>query len=109
MEVKDRAAYESLRCKYDYLTSALQPHDILPSLFSSGLISLVQKQEIDCAMHERGQSQGCAKLLDILLSNGNEGAFQKFLDVLRKQSHLEYLVPELQSELNFTFSSSSVM
>ena len=106
MEVNDKAAYECLRRKYDYLTSTLQPHDILPSLFASGLISLVQKQEIDCAMRERGQSQGSMKLLDILMGNGSEGAFQKFLDILQKQSHLKYLEPQLQSEFKFIFSSS---
>ena len=106
MEVKDIAAYKTLRRKYEYLTSALQPaaDDILPSLFANGLISLTQKQEIDCAIQERGQRQGCMKLLDILMSNGNEGALQKFLDILQKQSHLEYLVPELQSEFNFTLT-----
>jgi len=104
MEVKDRAAYETLRRKYDYLTSALRPDDILPSLFTHGLISLTEKQEIECAIRERGQRQGCVKLLDILMSNGSEGAFQKFLDILQNQSHLEYLVPELQSEFNFTLT-----
>ena len=109
MQVKDRAAYESLRIYYHYLTSALQPDDILgigPSLFSSGLISSVQMQAI---MHEKGPNKGCMKLLDILMSNGSEGAFNNFLDVLRKLQHLKYLVPELQSEFNFTFSSSNVM
>jgi len=106
MEVNDRAAYETLRRKYDYLTSVLQPaaDDILPSLFANGLISLTQKQEIDCAIHERGQCQGCMKLLDILMSSGSEGAFQKFLEILQKQSYLEYLVPDLQSEFNFTLT-----
>jgi len=106
MEVKDIAAYETLRRKYDYLTSALQPaaDDILPSLFANGLISLTQKQEIDCVIHERGQRQGCVKLLDILMSSGSEGIFQKFLDILQKQCHLEYLVPELQSEFSFTLT-----
>lgn len=103
MEVKDKAAYETLRQKYDLLTSALSPGDILPSLFSRRLISLPQKQEIECTMHERGPAQGCAKLLDMLMSSGSEGAFQKFLDVLKNQPHLEYLVLELQSEFNFTF------
>ena len=102
MEVKDTAAYETLRRKYDYLTSALRPDDILPSLFANRLISLTQKQEIACVINERGQRQGCVKLLDILMSSGSEGVFQKFLDILQKQSHLEYLVPELQSEFNFT-------
>ena len=102
MEVKDKAAYESLRQKYDLLTSALSPRDILPSLFSDRLISFVQKQEIECAMHEGGPAQGCVKLLDALMSNGSEGAFQNFLGVLQNQPHLEYLVPELQSEFNFT-------
>ena len=105
MEVKDKAAYESLRQKYDLLTSALSPHDILPSVFAGRLISLVQKQEIECTMHERGPPRGCAKLLDMLMSNGSEGAFQNFLGVLQNQPHLEYLVPELQSEFNFTFNS----
>jgi len=109
MEVQDIAAYETLRRKYDYLTSALRPDDILPSLFANGLISLAQKQEIDCVIHERGQHQGCVKLLDILMSSGSEGVFQKFLDILQKLSHLEYLVPELQSKLNFTFNSSSAI
>ena len=109
MEVKDRAAYESLRIQYHYLRSVLQPDDILPSLFSSRLISLEQMQAINCAVHERGPNMGCRKLLDILMSNGSEGAYQKFLDILRKQQHLEYLVPDLQSEFNFTFSSSNVM
>jgi len=104
MEVKDIAAYETLRRKYDYLTSALRPDDILPSLFTNRLISLTQKQEIDCVIHERGQCQGCVKLLDTLMSSGSEGVFQKFLDILQKQSHLEYLVPELQSEFNFTLT-----
>jgi len=58
MEVTDRAAYESLRRKYDYLTTALQPADILPSLFACGLISIVQMQEIELAIHERGPAQG---------------------------------------------------
>jgi len=102
MEVTDRAAYESLRRKYDYLTTALQPANILPSLFASGLISIVQMQEIELAIHERGPPQGCSKLLDMLLSNGSEGAFEKFLDVLRNKFHLRYLVPELQSEFSFT-------
>ena len=102
MEVKDIAAYETLRRKYDYLTSALRPDDILPSLFANRLISLTQKQEIACVINERGQRQGCVKLLDTLMSSGSEGVFQKFLDILQKQSHLEYLVPELQSEFNFT-------
>lgn len=96
MEVKDRAAYDTLRRNYDYLTSALPPQDILPPLFTNGLISLVQKQEIDCTMHERGPCQGCVRLLDRLMSNGSERTFQQFLDILQKQSHLEYLVPELQ-------------
>ena len=109
MEVTDRAAYESLRRKYDYLATALQPADILPSLFASGLISIMQMQEIELAIHERGPAQGCSKLLGILMSNGSEGAFQKFLGVLRNESHLKYLVPGLQSEFNFTFNSSSVM
>ena len=94
MEVDDRAAYQSLRRKYDYLTSALQHNDILPSLFSSGLISSEQMQDI------RGSPRGCEKMLDILMSNGSEGAFQKFLKVLRNQPHLEYLVPKLQSEFH---------
>ena len=107
MEVTDRAGYESLRRKYDYLVTALQPADILPSLFASGLISIMQMHEIELAIHERGPAQGCSKLLGILMSNGSEGAFQKFLDVLRSQSHLEYLMPGLQSEFNcnFTFNS----
>ena len=94
MEVKDRAAYESLREKYNYLKSALQPDDILPSLFTSCLISSVQMQDI------RGPPQRCEKMLDIIMNNGSEGAFLKFLDVLQNQSHLKYLVPELQSEFH---------
>ena len=100
MEEKDRAAFQCLRRKYDYLTSALQHDDILPSLFSIDLISPVQKQNIACIMRERSPLQGCEKMLDILMSNGSEGAFQKFLDVLHNQPHLEYLVQELQSEFH---------
>ena len=109
MEVTDRAGYESLRRKYDYLVTALQPADILPSLFASGLISIMQMQEIELAMDERGLAQGCSKLLVILMSNGSEGAFQKFLDVLGDHYDYQYFARQLQSEFNFTFNSSSVM
>lgn len=104
MEVKDRAAYETLRRNYDYLMLALSPQDIVPSLFTNGLISLVQKQEIDCTVHERGPYKGCVRLLDMLMSNGSEKAFQQFLDILQKQSHLKYLVPKLQSEFNLSLA-----
>jgi len=103
MEVKDRAAYKTLRKKYNYLTTALQPVDILPSLFTSGLISKVQKETIECAIHEGGATRGCSKLLDMLMSNGSDGAFQKFLDALNLASNLKYLVPELQSAFYFVY------
>lgn len=101
MEMKDQAAYESLRRKYVYLTTVLQPADMLPYLFASGLISVVQMQQIECAMHEGGPAQGSSKLLVMLMNNGSEGAFQKFLHVLQEISQLKYLVPELQSEFYF--------
>ena len=100
MEVEDRAAYQTLRRKYDYLTSALQHTNIVPSLFSCGLISSEQMQDIKCIMRERSPLKGCERMLDILMSNGSKGAFQKFLDVLQNQSNLEHLVLELQSEFH---------
>ena len=100
MEVEDRAAYQTLRSKYDCLTSALQPNDILPSLLSKDLISLRQLQDIECVIRERGPPQGCEKMLHILMNNGSEGAFQEFLKVLQNKSHLKYLVPNLQSEFH---------
>ena len=98
MQKGDKAGYETLRSKYDDLTSTLDPNDLLPHFFAKRLISLRQKQEIECATKEHGRSKGCEKLLDTLLTNGREGVFQTFLEILRGQPHLDYLVPQLQRE-----------
>ena len=98
MQEVDKAGYETLGSKYDLLTSALNPNDLLPHFFAKRLISLGQKQEIECATKEHGRNRGCEKLLDTLLTNGREGAFQTFLEILRVHPHLDYLVPQLQRE-----------
>lgn len=103
MQDVDKAGCETLTKKYTYLTSTLQANicDLLPHFFEKKLISPRQKQKIECVTKEDGQISGCEKLLDALLGNGSEGAFQKFLEILTTQPHLDYLVPELQREWSF--------
>ena len=83
MQEVDKAGCETLTKKYTYLTSTLQANicDLLPHFFEKKLISPRQKQKIECVTKEEGQISGCEKLLDALLGNGSEGAFQKFLEI----------------------------
>ena len=98
MQEVDKAGYETLRSKYALLTSTLHPDDLLPHFFAKKLISPGQKQEIECATKEHGKNRGCEKLLDTLLSNGREGAFLTFLEILRGHPHLDYLESQLERE-----------
>ena len=103
MQEVDKAGYETLTKNYTRLTSTLHANlcDLLSHFFERKLISLRQKQKIECVAKEDGQISGCEKLLDTLSGNGSEGAFQKFLEILKNQAHLVYLVPELQREWSF--------
>lgn len=109
MQEGDKAGYETLRSKYNVLTSTLHPNDLLPHFFANTLISLGQKEEIECTTKEHGRNRGCEKLLDALLTNGREGAFRTFLEILRSHPHLEYLVPQLQREWKLKSTSVSLL
>ena len=111
MQEVDRAGYETLRNKYTHLTSTLQAsvYDLLPHFFERKLISPKQKQKIECVAKADGQISGCEKLLETLLGNGSEGAFQKFLEILKSQPNLEYLVPELQREWSFNSMGNFIL
>ncbi|KAL5469233.1 hypothetical protein EMCRGX_G030458 [Ephydatia muelleri] len=96
VEVPEKNVAEIFRINYHQLSEALNPDDITAELYSTGLISQAEKDEIEVA----GQTKQCktAKLLDAVRRaiNTKPNNFDTFLNVLNRLQKYRPLVKKIK-------------
>ena len=98
MEERDKQGYKAFRLNYDRLKTAIDPNDVVDLCFQRGLVSQTQMQEIYSAREGQRIFVACERLLQALMSNGNERVFQTFVEVLQSKDHLKYLADILRGK-----------
>lgn len=99
MDFVDKPGFEAFRLNFSLLKEAIDPNDVLDLCFQKHLVSKRQMEEIALIKENRGNVAACEKLLDVLMSNGREGMFQTFLEILESRPNLEYLARKLRGRL----------
>lgn len=96
MEVTNKAGYDALQDNYDLLKKAIDPSDVVDLCFQRKLVSQEQMAEIGATRETKGRYRSCSKLLQAVMSNGSEGVFQTFLEILETKKDLKYLAERLR-------------
>ena len=95
-EVPEKDVAEIFRIHYNKLSKTLKPDDITAELYSTGLISKAEKDEIEVA----GQTQQCktTKLLDAVQRaiNTEPNNFDTFLNLLNRHPKYKPLVKNIE-------------
>ena len=66
-----------MQVNYELLTKAIDPQDVLGSMFSCELISFEEKEKISSIQDERGKRRACEKMVDMLLKSWKRGLMDR--------------------------------
>lgn len=98
MERTDKSAYDVLKRNYVILSADLDPTRVANEAVGTGLITQAEKGLICRCVAQDGVAAGVEKFLDLLMLNGERGAFQKFVGVLERQEEFSFWADCLKDE-----------
>ena len=99
MERTDKPAYDVLKRNYVILSADLDAMRVANEAVREGLITPEEKGVIGRCVGKYGVGAGVEKLLDLLMLNGEKGAFQRFVEVLEKQEDFAFWADCLKGKL----------
>ena len=87
-------------------TSNVDPKWLAGELRSAGIVG--PNDEENAGIDGKPDSDKRAALVRAIMGSGNPGAFETFVETLRKQEHLKWLAKELKGTYVYTFSRPSI-
>lgn len=98
MQYYDRVGYDVLLSKYSVICkSSLDPSDLARSLLQGGIINQGVADQAGSRATITTQSEKIGILLDAVLRSGAPNTFECFLNAMRSDRTVEWLVDQLKS------------